>query len=92
MPTDAEDQLLVDALRDYYAEQNPATVRRDLLEKYGETWNDEELLRDFGVQFFDGPRVYVIRKKDGLRGTVAFVDAPRFYFAFIPEPALANAD
>jgi len=88
MPTElSEDQLLVTTLRDYYAGRDPEDVFRDLQEKYGETWNDAELLRDFGVQFFDGPRVHVIRKKDGVRGTVAFIDSPRFYFSFIPEPA-----
>jgi hypothetical protein len=89
MPTDlSEDQMLVTTLRDYYAAREPEDVLRDLHEKYGETWTDAELLRDFGVQFFDGPRVHVIRKKDGTRGTVAFIDIPRFYFSFIPEPAV----
>jgi len=87
MPADlSEDQMLVATLRDYYAAREPEDVLRDLHEKYGKTWNDEELLRDFGVQFFDGPRVHVIRKKDGIRGTVAFIDSPRFYFSFIPAP------
>jgi hypothetical protein len=91
MPTDlSEDQMLVATLRDYYAAREPEDVLRDLHEKYGETWTDAELLRDFGVQFFDGPRVHVIRKKDGRRGTVAFIDIPRFYFSFIPEPAVAT--
>jgi hypothetical protein len=91
MPTDlAEDQMLVATLRDYYAAREPEDVLSDLREKYGETWTDAELLRDFGVQFFDGPRVHVIRKKDGTRGTVAFIDIPRFYFSFIPEPAVAT--
>jgi len=91
MPTDlAEDQMLVATLRDYYSTREPEDVLHDLREKYGETWTDAELLRDFGVQFFDGPRVHVIRRKDGARGTVAFIDTPRFYFSFIPEPAVAT--
>ena len=92
MPTElSEDQLLIAALRDYYSSREPEDVLRDLHEKYGETWTDAELLRDFGVQFFDGPRVHVIRKSDGARGTVAFIDTPRFYFSFIPEPAATSA-
>lgn len=84
--SEKEDKLLVSALRNYYAGKEPAEVREDLEAKYGKVWNDEELLVDFGVQFFDGPRVHVIRRTDGKRGTVGFVDVPRFYFTFIAAP------
>lgn len=80
------DQLLVVSLREYYEKKDPADVQQDLAQKYGEVWNDEELVEQFGVQFFDGPRVHVIRLADGARGTVGFIDKPRFYFAFIPDP------
>lgn len=86
VPHDDYDQLIVETLRDYYENKNPADVRNDLAEKYGEVWADAELLDNFGVQFFDGPRVHVIRQSDGTRGTVGFVDKPRFYFAFMPDP------
>lgn len=85
-PVDGYDQLLVETLRDYYENKDPADVRQDLAQKYGEVWTDQELLEQFGVQFFDGPRVHVIRQSDGKRGTVGFVDKPRFYFAFMPDP------
>lgn len=81
--SEKEDKLLVSALRGYYAGKEPAEVREDLEAKYGKVWNDEELLTDFGVQFFEGPRAHVIRRADGQRGTVGFVDSPRFYFTFI---------
>lgn len=81
-----DDQLLVASLRDYYEKKDPADVRKDLSQKYGNVWDDKELLADFGVQFFDGPRVHVINRADGVRGTVGFIDKPRFYFAFIPDP------
>jgi hypothetical protein len=81
----SDDDLIMLTLRKHYASYTPSAAQEDLQEKYGETWTDEELLRDFGVQFFDGPRVHVIRKQDGAHGTVAFVDTPRFYFAFIPD-------
>lgn len=90
MTTDSseEDALIVSTLLKYYAGKEPAEVREDLEAKYGKVWNDEELLADFGVQFFEGPRVHVIRRADGKRGTVGFVDTPRFYFAFM----VANND
>lgn len=83
-PVSDDDQLIVLSLRNYYAGRNPTEVREDLEKKYGAVWDDAELLADFGVQFFDGPRVHVIRRSDSAHGTVGFVDAPRFYFAFIP--------
>lgn len=80
-----DDQLVVDVLRNYYAGRGEDETRADLEKKYGDVWNDEELLAEFGVQFFDGPRVHVIRRTDGTRGTVGFIDSPRFYFAFMPD-------
>jgi hypothetical protein len=79
------DQLLVVALREYYEKKDPAEVRADLEQKYGTVWDDKELLADFGVQFFDGPRVHVINRDNGAPGTVGFIDKPRLYFAFIPD-------
>jgi hypothetical protein len=81
----SDDELLVSALRKYYAGKEPGAVREDLDEKYGNTWTDAELLDKFEVHVFDGPRVHVIQKSDGARGTVGFIDEPRFYFSFIPD-------
>jgi hypothetical protein len=84
MDTTCEDQLIMARLRHYYSGRPETDVRLDLESKYGESWNDAELLTQFGVQYFDGPVVHVIRKTDGQRGTVAYVDEPRLYFSFIP--------
>jgi hypothetical protein len=79
-----QEKLLVSSLRDYYAGREPDEVRDDLTRKYGAVWDDEALMNEFAVQFFDGPRAHVIRISDGQTGTVGFVDSPRFYFAFMP--------
>lgn len=47
-------------------------------------WTGEQLLDIFEISHFAPPYVHVIRKADAVRGTVLFVDAPRFYFAFQP--------
>lgn len=83
--TVSEDELLIQKLRARYANQTEAQVRADLRDKYTETWNDAELLHDFEVHSFDGPTVRVIRKRDGKRGTVGYIDVPRVYFVFIAE-------
>lgn len=77
-----DDQLLVASLRKYYAGYTEDAAREDLENKYGTVWDDKELLTAFGVHVFDGPLVHVIRRADGVRGTVAFIDTPRLYFAF----------
>jgi hypothetical protein len=87
-----DDQLLVLKLREYYAGVSEEAARQDLSEKYGAVWNDHELLSEFAASIFDGPLLRVIRKTDGTRGTVAFIDKPRLYFAFEPEPLTTDAE
>jgi hypothetical protein len=84
MITVDQEKMLVTSLRNYYAGKDPDEVREDLTKKYGAVWDDAELVNEVAVQFFDGPRVHVIRISDGQTGTVGFVDSPRFYFAFMP--------
>lgn len=61
-------------------------IRSVLQEQYNETvWTSEELLDTFEVSHFEPPYVHVIRKADRARGTVAFNDDPRLYFAFRPQ-------
>lgn len=48
-------------------------------------WTNDELLEQFEVSHFDPPYVHVVKKANGQRGTIAFVDSPRLYFAFQPE-------
>jgi hypothetical protein len=45
-------------------------------------WNTEELQRDFTVQGFLAPFVVVVRKSDGVKGTLEFTHNPRVYFNF----------
>lgn len=47
--------------------------------------SNNELLEQFEVLRFDAPIVHVVRKSDGAQGTMAFIDAPRLYFAFDTE-------
>lgn len=79
-----DERLLVNSLRRQYAGYTKDAARRELAEKYGAVWDDEELLAIFGVQFFDALLVHVIRRADSVRGTVAFIDEPRLYFSFVP--------
>lgn len=59
---------------------------RSVLERTNNpVWSNDELVAMFEIHMFDPPYVHVIRKSDGVRGTVAFIETPRLYFAFHPE-------
>lgn len=45
----------------------------------------EGLTREFDVQGFRAPFVVVVRRSDGVRGTLLFTHNPRYYFNWIPE-------
>jgi hypothetical protein len=57
---------------------------RDLA-KATQRWTTEEMSRDFTVDSFLAPFVFVTRKADGVRGTLEFTHSPRFYFDFRPD-------
>jgi hypothetical protein len=80
-----EEKLVIDRIRAYYANLTKEEARKELQEKYGQTWCDAELMDQFEVQFFDHASVQVIRKDSGARGTVAYLVEPRLYFSFVPS-------
>jgi hypothetical protein len=73
------------ARRERLAEINAAAVGREALEaRHGRVWDTQELTRDFEVLGFSAPYVVVRRRADGVRGSLEFQHAPRFYFNFEP--------
>lgn len=50
-------------------------------------WDTTTLQRDFSVVGFLAPYVVVVRKSDGVRGTLQFTHNPRVYFDFIADGA-----
>jgi len=56
--------------------------REVLEEEHGQVWDTDELTRDFTVDGFMAPFVVVIRKSDGVKGTLQFQHDPRFYYGF----------
>ena len=85
IPVNANNVDVTAVLRTQYAHLESGEVR-SLLEDYGAAvWTNDELLEIFEVSHFEPPYVHVIRKEDGKRGTVMFIDTPRFYFSFAAE-------
>ena len=65
------------------AEINAEPGSREALEAlHGQVWNTEELSRDFEVIGFMAPVIAVVRKSDGVKGSLFFQHRPRFYFNF----------
>jgi hypothetical protein len=78
-------QTLINVIHDQFKNRDIEELREVLEKQYGEPlWNAEQLLELFEVSHFDPPYVHVIRKADGVAGTVAFNESPRFYFSFKP--------
>lgn len=46
------------------------------------TWDTKQLQEDFKVVGFQAPFVVVVRKADGIKGSLQFTHAPRVYFNF----------
>lgn len=59
--------------------------RATLEARYGQVWDTDELDRDFEVVGFMAPFVVVVRKADGVKGSLEFQHSPRFYFNFKPH-------
>lgn len=89
VPIELGHVMLRNVIKDQLALRGLDEIRSVLREQYGENvWNSEELLDTFEVSHFEPPYVHVIRKVDGVHGTVAFNDNPRLYFAFRPRGEL----
>jgi hypothetical protein len=80
-------QMVVDILTAQFGHLDAGEARTALEACAGtaDVWNDESLMAAFEVSHFVPPYVSVIRRSDGVRGTVMFIDAPRLYFSFVPE-------
>lgn len=68
-----------------YSHMSVDEARAVLARTNSPVWSNDELVEIFEIHSFDPPYVHVIRKTDGIRGTVAFIESPRLYFAFHPE-------
>lgn len=59
--------------------------RAELGAKYGQLWDTTEMQADYSVSGFMAPFVVVVRKSDGVKGTLMFSHSPRFYHSFSPS-------
>ncbi len=67
-------------------EINTHPQQRTSLESiHGQVWDTDELIRDFEVKGFAAPFVVVVRKSDGVMGSLEFQHWPRFYYSFEPD-------
>ena len=72
--------------RERLAEINAVPGGREALEaEHGQVWDTQQLRQDFEVIGFMAPLVVVCRRSDGLKGSLEFQSAPRYYFNFEPD-------
>ncbi|MBY0523628.1 MAG: hypothetical protein K2R98_09515 [Gemmataceae bacterium] len=72
--------------RERLVEINSQPDSREALEAvYGQVWTTDQLRDDFEVIGFMAPLVVVHRKADGVKGSLEFQHAPRFFFNFAPH-------
>jgi len=65
---------------------NSEQAERAALEaKYGQVWDTTEVQCDFTVNGFMAPFISIVRKSDGVKGTLVFQHSPRFYWGFEPS-------
>jgi len=57
-----------------------AAIEGGGVEVEGEVWTTDDLQRDFEVLGFLAPYVSVVRKVDGVQGSLEFRHSPRMYF------------
>jgi|14BtaG_2_1085337.scaffolds.fasta_scaffold05804_4 hypothetical protein len=57
-----------------------AAERKEMEQRHGQVWNTKELQEDFQVTGFLAPCVVVVRRSDGVAGSLLFQGSPRLYF------------
>jgi hypothetical protein len=63
-------------------EDPKTTFRKKLEEQYGEVYDTDEAQDKFEFVGFGAPFVVVVRRSDGVKGSLEFSHNPRFYFDF----------
>ena len=63
-------------------EDPKALLRKKLEEQYGEVYDTDEAQAKFEFVGFGAPFVVVVRRSDGVKGSLEFSHNPRFYFDF----------
>jgi superoxide dismutase len=58
-------------------------LRVQLEAQYGQVWDLQQLQSEFTIKSFGGGFVFLIRKADGVHGSMEFTHMPRLYFSFI---------
>jgi hypothetical protein len=67
-------------------EINAVPGGREALEaEYGQVWDTQQLRQDFEVIGFLAPLVVVLRRSDGVKGSLEFQHSPRLYWGFVED-------
>ena len=64
--------------------RNRLALHRD----FGDVWTHQEMAQEFDIVLWICPLVIVIRRSDGIKGSLLYQHQPRFYFRFYPDETL----
>jgi len=67
------------------AVNNDEEVVRRIREKYSDACNTHEFQKQYEAIGFMAPLVVVIRRSDGVKGSMEFLHDPRIYYRFVEE-------
>lgn len=81
----ADNETLQQLLHNLYSRYETGEVRAALEQTYTAVWNETEFDHTFDLLETTPPYVSVVNKETGQRGTLLYVDTPRFYFLFNPK-------
>ena len=81
----ADNETLQQLLDNQYGRLEAGEARTALEETYSTVWNENEFNAAFDLVESEPPYVTATHKESGQRGTLLYVDNPRFYFLFNPE-------
>lgn len=80
-----DSDTLVAILQNQYGKLTAEEARAALEQAYQRAWSESEFAGQFVAEKFEPPYVHVLDKMSGQRGTMIYLDSPRFYFLFNPE-------
>lgn len=81
----ADNETLQQLLHNLYSRYETGEVRTALEQTYSAVWSETDFAHTFSLIETTPPYVSVVNKETGQRGTLLYVDTPRFYFLFNPN-------
>jgi hypothetical protein len=81
-PTEETRKAMLLGQQTILAEFTDEQIEEDMRKGYPDACNTKELQEQYRVTSFLAPFVSVVRRSDGVKGTLRFIHQPRIYYGF----------